>query len=339
MLTVSVVIPCYNEEKTIYPLLESISQQTFPINDLEVIIADGLSKDGTRAEINRFSAVHPNLAVRIVDNTKKTIPSGLNIGIQAAKGEFIVRLDAHSVPASDYIEKCVTLLKQGIADNVGGVWLIRPGKNDWIGRSIAVAASHPIGVGDAGYRHSTKAGYVDTVPFGSYRKEFIVSLGAYNETLLTNEDYELNVRILKAGGRVYLDPKIQCVYFSRPTFSALAKQYWRYGYWKAKMVRKYPGTVRWRQALPPLYLLGLLGLLILSFVYSFFFWILFGVVVLYSSILMIASLKIALSKQDGAFIMGVPLAIAIMHHSWGSGFLFSLLNLNHRKGEPGKESG
>jgi glycosyltransferase involved in cell wall biosynthesis len=339
MLTVSVVIPCYNEEKTIYPLLESISQQTFQIDDLEVIIADGISTDGTRAEINRFSAAHPNLEVRIVDNTKKTIPSGLNIGIQAAKGEFIVRLDAHSVPASDYIEKCVTLLKQGIAENVGGVWLIRPGKNDWIGRSIAAAASHPIGVGDAGYRHSNKAGYVDTVPFGAYRREFIISLGAYNEALLTNEDYELNVRIRKAGGRVYLDPKIQCVYFSRPTFLALAKQYWRYGYWKAKMVRKYPGTVRWRQALPPLYLLGLFGLLILSFINQFFFWIFIGVIIFYLMILIIASIKIALSKQDGAFIMGVPLAIAIMHHSWGSGFIFSLLNLNHRKGEPDKESG
>jgi len=339
MLTVSVVIPCYNEEKTIYLLLESIYQQTFPTDDLEVIIADGLSTDLTRAEITRFTSEHPDSLVKIIDNHKKTIPSGLNSGIREAQGEFIIRLDAHSVPASDYIERCVTLLKQGVAENVGGVWLIHPGKNDWVGRSIAAAASHPIGVGDAGYRHSNRAGYVDTVPFGAYRKAYIVSLGTYNENLLANEDYELNVRIKKTGGRVYLDPAIQCVYFSRPTLSALAKQYWRYGYWKAKMIRIYPDTVRWRQALPPLYILGLLGLLFLSLADQFFFWIFLGIIGLYSLILVSASLKIALSKRDGAFIMGVPLAIAIMHHSWGSGFLFSLLNLNHRKGEPGKESG
>lgn len=339
MPTVSILIPCYNEEKTIYQLLDSIHQQTFPMEELEVIIADGLSTDQTRTEINRYKAEHPDLPVRVVDNPKRTIPSGLNTGIQAAEGKFIVRLDAHSKPALDYIEKCISLHRNEIAENVGGIWIIHPGKDDWIGRSIAAAASHPIGVGDAGYRHSNRAGYVDTVPFGSYRKEYIVSLGLFDETLLTNEDYELNVRIRKAGGRIYLDPSIQCIYYARPTLSALAKQYWRYGYWKAKMICRYPETIRWRQALPPLYVFGLFGLICLSFFSPIFLWLFLGVVVLYFLILMVASLKIALSKRDGAFIMGVPLAISVMHHCWGSGFLFSLINLNLKKDKPGKESG
>jgi glycosyltransferase involved in cell wall biosynthesis len=326
MKTVSIIVPCYNEEKTIAKLLDGLRTQQFPIDDLEVIIADGLSEDGTRRVIEAYQKEFPNLNIQVVDNVQKTIPSGLNAAIRAASGEIIIRLDAHSIPSADYIVRCVDHLQQGMAENVGGVWDIMPGSEDWIGRSIAAAASHPLGVGDAGYRYATKPAYVDTVPFGAYRRTLLDKIGFYDETLLTNEDYELNVRIHQSGGRVYLDPSIRCVYFARPSLSGLAKQYARYGYWKAQMLRRYPSTIRWRQALPPLFVLGIILLILTAPFHPFFGYSLLTILAVYFGILLLTSIRLALQKRNGAFIMGVPLAVSVMHFCWGGGFLFNLIN-------------
>ena len=126
-------------------------------------------------------------------------------------------------------------------------------------QSIAAAASHPLGVGDALYRHASKASQVDTVPFGAFKRELLALVGFFDESLLTNEDYEFNTRIRKSGGTIWLDPAIRSVYFARPTLAALARQYSRYGFWKWRMLRRYPETLRWRQGLPPLFVLSLLA--------------------------------------------------------------------------------
>src|SRR5271157_259061 len=136
MLIVSIIIPCYNEEATIRLLLEAIYQQTFPRKNLEVIIADGLSTDRTRVEIAAFQEENPDLIIRVVDNPKKIIPAALNRGLAAANGQYIVRLDAHSMPESNYVQLCIADLEAGLGENVGGVWEIQPGSNGWIARSI-----------------------------------------------------------------------------------------------------------------------------------------------------------------------------------------------------------
>jgi len=177
---------------------------------------------------------HP-VTLRIIDNTGRTIPSAINCAIQASIGEIIIRVDAHSQPYPNYIERCLTALDANLGDNVGGVWEIKPGGKNWIAGSIAVAAAHPLGVGDAGYRIGTQASAVDTVPFGAFRRELVERIGMLNESLLSNEDYEFNVRIRKSGGKIWLDPSIETDYFSRPTLIALIKQYWRYGYWKRQL--------------------------------------------------------------------------------------------------------
>lgn len=223
--TVSVIIPCRNEEKTIYQVLGAIHAQTYPHDLLEVVIADGFSNDSTHEEIKRFQAQHPDLAVHVVDNPKKNIPAGLNTAIRASTGEIIVRMDAHSIPEPRYIACSVNALLSETTDNVGGVWNIQPQNQGWMACSIAAAAGHPIGVGDAQYRYTSAAAYVDTVPYGAFRRELIDRIGFFDETLEANEDYEFNTRIRQAGGRVWLDPQIRCVYFARPTFNALAKQY------------------------------------------------------------------------------------------------------------------
>ncbi len=325
MPVVSIIVPCYNEQDTITLLLDAIYNQSYCRSELEVVISDGKSTDGTRARILEFMQSHQDLSIRIVDNKKRTIPSGLNIAIEAAGGEFVVRLDAHSIPYPDYVEQCVLALKQDCGDNVGGVWEIKPGASHWIARGIASAASHPIAVGDARYRLGGEAQAVDTVPFGAYRKELIQRVGAYDESLLTNEDYELNVRIRQAGGRVWFDPAIRSVYFSRPTLRKLFSQYWRYGFWKGRMIRRYPSTLRWRQLLPPAFILGLLGLGSLALWYPVFRWLILAVITIYLVILITAGVIMASKKHDGLLVLGLPLAISFMHFSWGAAFLWSFL--------------
>ncbi len=324
--TVSLIVPCYNERATIRFLLEAIYAQTYPRVEMEVIIADGLSEDGTREEIAAFQREHPDLNLRVVDNPARIIPAGLNRAIEAARGEFIIRLDAHSGPHPDYVERCVEALRAGRGENVGGVWEIRPGGTGWVAEAIAVAAAHPLGVGDALYRHATRAALVDTVPFGAFRRTLIEEIGMFDETLLTNEDYEFNARLRLAGGRIYLDPAIRSIYFARPDLRALAKQYWRYGYWKWRMLRRYPKTLRWRQALPPLFVLSLLlGAVTAPWVTPLR--LLFALeVALYAWILFAVGAREAMRRRRPSLALGLPLAIATMHLSWGSGFLWSVLS-------------
>jgi len=314
---VSLIVPGYNEEKTIRLLLDALLAQTYPLVQMEVVIADGLSLDNTHAEITRFQNEHPEVTVRVIDNAAQIIPAALNAAIKASEGEIIIRMDAHSAPAPDYVQRCVDALNAGLGDNVGGVWDIRPSVEGWVAASIAAAAAHPLGVGDALYRHATQAQSVDTVPFGAFRRKLIEKVGLFDETLLANEDYEFNTRIRQSGGTVWLDPAIKSIYFARPTFSRLAKQYFNYGYWKWKMLQRYPKTLRWRQFLPPVFVLSLILLILLGFFFPFSFVFFFFELIVYFAILLIAGLKIGKPA--------LPLAISVMHLSWGSGFLWSAL--------------
>jgi succinoglycan biosynthesis protein ExoA len=325
MPKVSIIIPCYNEQATIRLLLSALYAQTFPRAEMEVIIADGLSTDNTRQEIAVFQSDFPDLLVRVVDNALRSIPSAVNRAIEASRGEIIVRLDAHSKPYPDYVANCIKAHAENRGDNVGGVWEIRPGADTWIAKSIAVAAAHPLGVGDALYRHSKVAAEVDTVPFGSFKRELIDKVGYFDESLLTNEDYEFNTRVRKAGGRIWLDPSIRSVYFARSTLLELVQQYWRYGFWKWRMLRRYPNTLRWRQALPPLFVLSLIGLALLAIFIPFVWIALLGELILYFFIMVLAGLSVAYRQHKAYLLIGLPLAIPVMHITWGSGFLWSIL--------------
>lgn len=306
-------------------MLDAFRAQTFPPEQMEVVIADGMSTDGTRDAILAFRREFPDLEVCLVDNVQRSIPSGLNRAIEAARGEIIVRFDAHSKPYADYVANCIKAHEAGRGDNVGGVWEIHAGAQTWIANSIATAAAHPLGVGDAMYRLAATASEVDTVPFGSYRRTLIEKIGAYNESLLTNEDYEFNTRIRKAGGRVWLDPSIRSIYFARSTLVELIRQYWRYGFWKWRMLRRFPDTLRWRQALPPLFVLSLLGLGLISVFVPFFRWVLVVEVLIYFFVLFLAGAHAAWKRRKLFLLPGLPLAISAMHIAWGSGFLWSML--------------
>lgn len=324
MIKLSVIIPCYNEQATIRDLLQALLEQDFSSEEMEVIIADGMSTDRTREEIAAFNSQYPQLAVEVIDNPARTIPSGLNRAIRAARGEFILRLDAHTSPRKDYLSRSITALEQGLGDNVGGICEMRPGSEGWIGRAIAAAVAHPLGVGDAGYRIGSKARAVDTVPFGAFRRSLIDEIGGFDESLLANEDYEFNVRVRQAGKIVWIDPAIRSTYVARHNLSALSRQYWRYGYWKLRMLTRYPETFRWRQ---------LSGAFVLTWLVLGFFsiwlplarWLLFLEAIIYGGALLFSAIQTALKKKDAPLLLGLPLAIATMHFSWGSGFLWSFV--------------
>jgi cellulose synthase/poly-beta-1,6-N-acetylglucosamine synthase-like glycosyltransferase len=323
---VSIIVPCYNEEGTIQGLLHAIYSQDYPLESIEVIIADGMSEDGTRTRIHEFIGNHPGLTIRIVDNPERSIPNALNQALEHSKGSIVIRLDAHSVPAKDYISKSVGLLEERDAANVGGVWLIKPSVDSPIAKGIAAAAAHPLGAGGARYRIGGKSGEVETVPFGAFQREWLKRVGPFNEQLLSNEDFEYNARIRQAGGVVWFDPSIRSVYYARATFPELAKQYWRYGFWKARMLRLYPTTLHWRQVIPPLFVSVLFITLFMSLFFPVFLWFFTIQLFMYVLITIIFGFLQGFKRNDPGIAFSFPIALWIMHFSWGSGFLWSLFS-------------
>ena len=206
---------------------------------------------------------------------------------------------------------------------VGGGLEVVPRGRSWAARSIAAAVSHPAGVGDSHFRFSTEAQEVDTVAFCAFRREWIERIGLYDETLLANEDYEFNCRFRRAGGRIWLDPTYRTQYFPPATFKGLFRQYSRYGYWKAKMARRSPETLRWRQVLPPLTLLVSVALFILGLLKPVILGVFLVLVGAYLLVLFSVGVQQAQKKKAFLLAFGVPLAISIMHISWAGAFLWS----------------
>ena len=325
MPQVSIIIPCYNEQSTIRLLLDALYAQTYSHSEMEAVIADGFSTDGTRKEIAAWKSDHPDFVVRVVDNPKRVIPAALNSALRAAEGNIIIRLDAHSIPESDYVSRSVQALRDGLGDNIGGFWQIQPGSSGWVAESISYAAAHPLGVGGAQYRVGGEPQVVDTVPFGAFYRELVARIGYYDEALLSNEDYEYNARIRKAGGVVWFDPKIRSTYLARSNFGDLARQYWRYGYWKLQMLRHYPETIRLRQGLPPLFVLSLFVLGLFTVWFEWARWLLMVEIIIYCLALFFAAQQSMKQNNRIQLLVGVPLAIVTMHFSWGMAFLWSMV--------------
>lgn len=324
---VSVIVPCLNEVETIGLLLDALAGQAYPRDRMEVVIADGMSDDGTRARISRFVLEHPEMDVRVVDNPAKVIPVALNRALAVSRGEIVIRMDAHAVPLPDHLGRCVSALREGRGDCVGGVLEVRARGTGRFARSIAVAVSHPVGVGDARHRYSGRAGPVDSVPFVGFRRELVDRVGTFDESLHANQDFEFNYRVRRSGGRVWLDPSIRTVYFCRPTLGALARQYRRYGSWKVRMLRREPQnrrSLRWRQALPPAFVAALAGLAAASAGSRSARRALSAQIGLYGAVLAAAGAHAGWRERRPAHLVGVPAAIAVMQLSWGAGFLWSL---------------
>lgn len=326
--SVSVVIPCYNEERFIQRALEHLKGQ-YEATRYEIVVVDGQSTDRTRSIIAAFQRDHPDCAIRLVDNPARNIPTALNLGIQAAHGDIIARMDAHAIPSEDYIRDCVQALRETGAGVIGMPCRVQPGGDSFMARAIASAVSHPFGIGDATYRiggSGPRRESVDTVAFACFERKLWTELLGFNEALLANEDYDFNYRVRQSGREVILDRSGYCDYFARPTLAALVKQYFRYGAWKAQMIRLNPGSIRVRHLIAPLFVLSLFVLIIGSFISNFFLWILIIELGIYVLSSVLAATHIVLTtKANPVMLFLLPPIFAATHLSWGSSFLIGLI--------------
>ena len=323
---VSVVIPCFNEERFIGKVLENLAGQYAPARS-EIIVVDGRSTDRTREAVAEFMRAYPNLRVRLVDNPARNIPAGVNLGINHARGDVIVRMDAHAIPSPNYVRRCVEQLGGAEVAVVGMVCRIQPGAATLTAQAIALAVAHPFGIGDAQYRLPDRAAtqFVDTVPFGVFRKSLWADVGGFNEKLLTNEDYDFHYRIRQRGGRILLDASGHSLYFARPTITGLAQQYFRYGTWKAQMVKLHPRSLRWRHLVAPTFVASVVASATLGFQWRIAWAMLLLIILPYTLLSLWCAFQLSRRARDLRLMPLISFIFLTIHATWGSSFLLGLL--------------
>lgn len=260
---ISIVMPIYNEEKYIDNCIESLLLQDYPKVFMEWIFVDGQSEDRTCELIQKYAKKYPDL-IYLLNNPNRTVPYAMNIGIKAAKGNYIIRLDAHADYAKDYISKCVYYLDTTDADNVGGA--IETKSKGFVGNTIAKMLSSRFGVGNSEFRTQGN-GYVDTVPFGAFRREVFEKYGMYDERLTRNQDNEMNFRIRKNGGKIYLAEDIHLSYYCRDTLKGITNMAKKNGTWNIITMRLCPGSMGIRHFIPFVFLCSIIILPFLSLLY------------------------------------------------------------------------
>lgn len=232
---VTIAVPCFNEERYIERFLADVFEQDYPSSSMEVLVGDGMSTDRTREILAREAARRPGV-LRVIDNPQRLQAAAMNQMIAAAKGDVIVRLDVHARYAKDFVSKCVEVLRETGAQNVGGP--ARPIAETWFQRAVCAALESKLGVGNSAYRNLDAEGWVESVFPGAFPRGVFDVVGGFDPNAITNEDAELNQRIVAAGGRVYLSQKIVVQYFPRDSYRGLAKQYFRYGQGRARTTLK-----------------------------------------------------------------------------------------------------
>lgn len=306
---VTVVMPIRNEAEHLTDAVEAVLAQDYP-GDVEVILAVGPSDDGTERVAEGLAT---DARVRVVDNPDGGTPSGLNRAIEAAKGAVVARADGHARLSPGYLRTAVELLDETGAWNVGGIQ--RAVGDTRMQQAVAAAMSSRFGTGDARFHYGGEPGPTDTVYLGVWPREVLQRLGGFDERLIRNQDYELNVRIRDAGGVVYFDPRLEATYRPRASLRALASQYWQYGRWKRVVLRQHPGSLRWRQAVPPAAVLANAVGLVAA---PFWPWTL---VVPSSYLIATVAAAIRVGRSDVGMVLRLPGVFVTMHHAWGAGFL------------------
>lgn len=319
---VTVIVPCRDEAAHIEACLASILSTAYPLERLEVLVVDGRSRDGTRDVIASCARRHP--AIRLLDNPAGTAPAALNIGIRAARGDIIARMDAHAVYPREYLPRLVEALQRTGADNVGGRLVTLPADDSAAAHGIALALAHPLGVGNSHFRIGCAAPrWVDTVPFGCYRREVFARVGGFDEELVRNQDDEFNHRLRQHGGTVLLVPDVVAYYYARRSRRQVWRMFYQYGYFKPLAARKLGRVATARQLAPPALVVGGVGGALLAALWSPALVPWLALVAVYQ--LVIAGAAARAVPQHGprralAFASVVPL----LHVSYGLGFLRGL---------------
>lgn len=315
---VSIIVPCRNEENYIENTIKNIINQDYP--NIEVLIIDGASSDITPDIIKKFAKT--NAKIKYFENPNRTVSYALNMGIIKSKGEIIIRMDAHCIYPVNYVTELVKNLIKSNADNVGGVWITKPGNSSYKALAISEATSSIFGIGNASYRlKSNLIKEVDTVPFGCYKREIFSKIGLFDEELIRNQDDEFNGRVIKNGGRILLIPSIKIDYYARTTFSKASKMFYQYGLFKPLVTKKLGKPTSLRQFFPVVFLFVLV-LAPVVYLLSFELFIAdLCIVSTYLSLNLFFSIRISISKRNIALFYYMPLTFLIIHISYGFGYL------------------
>jgi succinoglycan biosynthesis protein ExoA len=326
---VSIILPIRNEAIYTKRGLLTITEQDYPAERMEILIADGMSTDDTRSQIQEFSISCPTIRIQILDNPGRIVPIGMNIALRQAKGEIIIRVDGHTVISPDYVRQCVRSLQRTHADNVGG-------KMDGIGaapfgKAVAICTSTTFGIGGGLFHYSDKEEWVDTVYMGAWPRQIFERIGLFDEELVRDQDDEFNYRLREHGGRILLCPSIKSKYMVRSTPKTLWKQYYQYGFWKVRVLQKHPKQMSLRQFVPVIFVLALIGSILFAF-----FPLLRPLSSVIPSLYLIVNLLVSTftaCKRGREYLPFLPLIYAILHLSYGIGFLLGLIMFAKRWGD------
>ncbi len=328
---ISIIVACRNEIKQIRRFLDSLLNQDMAGITWEAILADGMSDDGTLDVLEEYRARHPQL--RVLTNPGRIVSTGLNAAIRLARGNIIIRMDAHSWYASTYCRLCIATLEHTGADYVGGPVLAQA-EGVWA-RAVTAAFHSRFATGGASrFRELDYEGWVNTLPYGGWRKATLEQIGLFDESLVRNQDDELNIRLLRSGGKIWQTPALQSCYSPRSTLSKLARQYFQYGFWQAPILRKHKSLSSWRKLVPAVFVLGnalaLVALVALAlrrspwFAPAVSFWL--ALVASYLVLVLFASL-LAAHRHGWATLPYLPLIFCVYHFSFGLGFVVGWLRL------------
>ena len=309
---ISVILPVLNEEPHLAESVSAILSQDY-VGPLEIILALGPSSDQTN--VIAESLAQRDSRIKLVMNPTGKTAAGLNLAIAASNSPVIIRVDGHAKIPSNYLSLAVSILRESGAVNVGGVMAAEGVTKFEI--AVARAMRSPLGVGSSRFHTGGKAGEVDTVYLGAFRREAINAVGGFDERYTRAQDWELNHRLRKNGGKIYFDPRLQVTYRPRPNLKKLAKQYFQYGRWRRVVSRSHPGTVNLRYLAPPFTLIGTLTSLILGLLLHSIFFLPAAV---YGIFMFISSILIAKSFREFFSLLSI---IPTMHFAWGAGFITS----------------
>lgn len=320
---ISVICPIYNEEKYIGKCIESIMEQDYPKDDMEVLFVDGMSTDRTREIIVSYLPSCSYLYV--LDNPQRIVPYAMNIGIKAAKGDVIIRLDAHAFYPKNYFSELVYQLEKLKADNVGAVCRTLPANDTPKCRAIAAALSSSFGMGNSYFRiGANKIMQVDTVPFGCYRKDVFDRIGLYDTDLVRNQDDELNARLVKHGGKIYLLPNLVVDYFARDAIKKTGKMFYQYGLYKPLVNKKLGSPATLRQFFPVAFVLGIILGGIVGLVNHYLLVIYSFVLILYILLALLFSMKSSRSITQISYQL---CTYFVIHWNYGWGYLVGLYKI------------
>lgn len=317
----SFIVPILNEEKYIESCVRSLLKQEFPAIEMEILLVDGMSTDRTMDILRRLEKEYPD-TVRVLENPKRIQAAAMNLGAKAARGEYLLRIDAHAEYPPRYAAVCIELLQKTDAVNAGCV--CHTAARTKTGRIIAKFLTSSFAVGGAGFRVGAESGYVDTVPFGTFRREDFLALGGFDERLARSEDNEINYRIRKTGGKIYMTSEIQVTYYCRETVTALAKMAAANGKWAVIAGRLCPGSMSVKYFVPLLFVLSLIGLPLLSLLHPVFAWALGGELALY---ILLAALDAAKKAANLAELLFLLALFPAFHIAYGIGSVSGLLEI------------